>query len=82
MRYETRLPWATRLFRELRAVNEIRPFKLVFLLGKSDFREAQRELTEALDSADMKALLDFLGSPPTIRIAQSHHDRWDFLDFL
>ena len=81
VRYETHLPWAGTLFRELRAVNEVRPFKLVFLLEMSDSWEAQQELMEALDSAATKALLDFLDSPPTIRISQTHHYRWDLLDF-
>jgi len=80
MRWETHLPWVA-LFRELRAVNKVRPFKLVFLLEMPNFYEARRELTEVLDSAVTKAHLDFLDSPPTIRIAQSSQYRWDFLDF-
>lgn len=80
-RSEVRLPWADTLFGELRMVNEVRPFKLVFLLGMSDFWEAQRELEEALDWVATDGLLDFLDSPPTIRIAQSRHYRWDFLNF-
>jgi len=80
-RCDTRLPWAVTFFRELRGVNEVRRFKLVFLLGMSDFLEAQRELTEALDWATTNSLLDFLDSPPAIRISQSRHYKWGFLDF-
>lgn len=80
-RYETRLPWAVPLFVELRAMNEIRRFKLVFLLETLGCLEAQKELVEVLDSVTALGLLDFLDSPPTIRIARLRHYKWDFLDF-
>ena len=79
--YETRLPWAVPLFVELRAMNEVRPFKLVFLLETLGYSEARRELEEALDTVTALGLLDFLDSPPTIRIARLRHYKWDFLDF-
>ena len=50
-------------------MNEVRRFKLVFLLRAPDPCEARRELLEAIESATAKGLLDFLDSPPTIRIA-------------
>ena len=81
MLYEIRLPWAATLFKELRAANEVRPFKLVLLLRMSHFHEAQKELKADLESAAMKVLLNFLDSPPTIRFTQSPHYRWDFFDF-
>jgi len=49
-------------------MNELRPFDLVFLLEVLDFRQAQRELLETLDLVTAKGLLDFLDSPPTIRV--------------
>ena len=53
------------LFEALRAMNEVRPFKLVFLLqGK-----ARQKLAETLDSVAAKGFLNFLDSPPTIRLA-------------
>jgi len=65
------------LFETLRAMNRIRPFKLVFSIPVSDFfqgemrriflGEVRRKLTEALDSVAADGLLDFLDSPPTIR---------------
>ena len=75
--FETCLPWALLFFQALRTMNEVRPFKLVFLLEVLDFREAQQELMEALDSATAKGHLDFLNSPPTIRKAQPVPRGWD-----
>ena len=75
--FETCLPWAPLFFEALRTMNEVRPFKLVFLLEVTDFLEAQQELAEALDSATTRGLLDFLGSPPTIRRAQLIPRGWD-----
>ena len=51
-------------------MNEVRPFKLVFLLLVPDLLqgEAQRKLAEILDSAVAKGFLDFLDFPPTIRV--------------
>ena len=68
----TRLPKEVTLFEVLRAMNGIRPFKLVFLLELPDClqEEAGRKLVEALDSVTAKGFLDFLDSPPTIRRTQ------------
>ena len=79
--YETCLPWAVPLFRELRAINEVRRFKLVFFLETSGCLGAQEELVKALDTVTAQGLLDFLDSPPTIRIARICDYRWNFLDF-
>lgn len=56
-------------FKMLRWVNEVRPFKLVFLLDvpHPSRVEARRELVGALDWVVAEGLLDFLDSPPTIR---------------
>jgi len=63
------------LFETLGKMNEVRPFKLVFLLDVwgSPREEARRKLAGALDLVATKGLLDFLGSPPTIRWVGSHH---------
>ena len=63
------LPSEVGLFEMLREVNEVRPLKLVFLLEvpHSPKGEARRELARALDWVATEGLLDFLGSPPTIR---------------
>lgn len=59
------------LFEALRAMTRVRPFKLVFLLEAEDCirGEAQRMLVGALESVIAKGLLDFLDSPPTVRLA-------------
>jgi len=80
-RYEARLPWAVPLFRELHVMNEVRRFKLVFFLKMLGCLEAQRKLAEVLHSVTALGLLDFLDSPPTIRMARPHHYSWDFLNF-
>ena len=56
------------LFETLGKMNEVRPFKLVFLTVASVFsREKVRwELAEALDFVIAEGLLDFLDSPPTM----------------
>jgi len=41
---------------------------IVFLLEVFDFRDAERELTEALEFAAAKGFLSFLDRPPTIRV--------------
>ena len=66
-------------FDTLRTMNEIRPFKLVFLLTVLDrFREeAQQKLVGALDSVTARGLLDFLDSPPTIRSTGIYESGWD-----
>ena len=66
----TRLPSDVMLSEALRAMNEIRPFKLVFLFLVLDRfqQEARRKLAEALDSVAANGYLDFLDSPPTVRV--------------
>jgi hypothetical protein len=65
----TRLPSEVPFFETLRTMNEVRPFKLVFLLEAPEKNrgEAQRMLTEALDLVTARGLLDFLDFPPIIR---------------
>ena len=60
-------------------MNEVRPFGLVFLLeGPHVGRwEAGPVLKGNLDSAITQGLFDFLGKPPTIRMAQSSYYGWD-----
>jgi len=57
-------------FETLRTMTRVRPFDLVFLLTVLDDlqEEARRRLMEVLDSAVGKRRLNFLGSPPTIRM--------------
>jgi len=65
-----RLPLDITLFETLHTMNEVRPFKLVFLvrvLGSAQV--AQRKLAEALDQVDEQGFLDFLDFPPTVRWA-------------
>ena len=63
-----RLPWDAELFATLRTMNELRPFKLVFLpeVSGCSREQARWELTEAPDSVTADKRLHFLGSPPTI----------------
>ena len=79
-RYETHLPWAAELFRMLGGMKEARHIKLVFSLETSDPLEARSELAEALYSATVTGLLDFLDSPPTIHVVRFCPYRRDFLD--
>ena len=74
--FDTCSPWALLSFEALHTMNEVRPFKLVFLLEVLDFLETKQELAEVLDSANAKGLLDFLDSPPTVRRAQSAPRGW------
>ena len=60
------LPQQVSLFGTLRTVNEIRPFKLAFLLDVSE-GEVLRKLVGELDLVATNGFLDFLDSPPTIR---------------
>ena len=64
-----RLPSEVTLFETLRTMNEIRTFKLVFLLVAPDLHRenARRKLAGALHLAVAGGLFDFLDSPPTIR---------------
>ena len=77
------LPFPVTFFSALRWMNEVRHFKLVFLLLAADpyVCYGRQELAEALDSVTAKGLLDFLDSPPTIRVARPRHFKWDLLDF-
>jgi len=77
------LPLPVMLFGVLRRVNEVRRFRLVFLLVVEvrDLYDGRRELAETLDSVTTKGHLDFLNSPPTIRIARPRYFKWDILDF-
>jgi hypothetical protein len=65
------LPLEDALFETLRAMSEIRPFKLVFSLGVSDYcqNHVRQKLEETLGSATQRGLLHFLDSPPVIRRA-------------
>lgn len=66
------------LVKTLRAMNEIKPFKLVFLLEVSDSSrgEGLQWSAEALELMVVEGIFDFLGSPPTIRIARSRNYEW------
>jgi len=66
------LPHEAELFETLDRMNTVRPFKLVFLLEVSDtLRDSARQMvTEMLDIVAARGLLDFLDSPPTVRIAR------------
>jgi len=79
--YVDRIPQEVTLFETLRKMNEVRRFKLVFLVEAENARHARRELETALVSVAAKGLLDFLDSPPTIRTARPRYYKWDFLDF-
>jgi len=63
------------MFEMLRAMNEVRPFKLVFSLEVSDLARpgARLDLARGLEFVTAKGLLNFLDSPPTIRIAPPEH---------
>ena len=65
----TYLPSEIPLWETLRTMNQIRPFKLVFLLAVLDLfqEEARRKLEGPLDSMAARGLLKFLDSPPIIR---------------
>ena len=78
--YAVHLPTEVTLFKTLRRMREIRPFKLVFLLEASDFHQEQvrRELVEALDLISASNSLNFLTSEPTIRITRPRNYLWDF----
>jgi len=84
----TRFPWNPVLFQTLRTMREVRPFELVFLLdmnsphlrhgeARRNVVEALRKFTKALDSVIAKGLLDFLDSPPTIRLTGPRYYGWD-----
>lgn len=66
------------LFETLRMMNEVRPFRLVFLLEIAYFyqEEVRRGLVEALALITPKGPLDFLDSPPTIRLGTIVSNPW------
>ena len=85
------LPREAMMFQTLRKMYEVRPFKLVFSFegpppvpreGRSVPAGVRRKLEKTLESVATKGFLDFLDSPPTIRVAtRVRHDEWDFPDF-
>ena len=77
-----RIPLVIVLCEGLRELNEIRPFKLVFSFEgpHSSPEEARCVLARCLRSATARGLLDFLDSPPTIRIARPRRLGWDPVD--
>lgn len=64
------------VFVALPAMNEVRPFELVFLvLHSSAFslsQEARQVFKRNVQLATAKGLFDFLSSPPTLRIASPY----------
>jgi len=78
----TYLPQKVALFDTLRAMNKVRRFKLVFLIDTLDgHRWARQALAEALKLVIACGFVDFLDSPPTIRVAEDRYSEWDFLGF-
>lgn len=69
----TQLPQEVRLFETLHRMNEIRPFKLEFLLVVLDPAQVEplRKFAAAIDLVAANGLLGFLDSPPTIRVKRS-----------
>jgi hypothetical protein len=67
------------LFETLRTMNQVRPFRLVFLVAEPGpfWEVARQRVVEALDSATARGLLKFLDSPHTIRSARTHEQGWD-----
>jgi hypothetical protein len=74
-----RLPSEVTLFETLRAMNKVRPFKLVFLLmaPRLSLREAHQKFAGAFDSVIARGLFDFLNSPPTFRSGRFREHWWD-----
>ena len=75
--YTIVLPQDVTFVKTLRAMNEVRPFKLVFLLV-SDYPQMEvlrRSAEEALESTVARGSFDFLDSPPIVRITRSRHHR-------
>jgi len=85
------LPQEVAMFQTLREMHRIRPFKLVFLFegpyyalrgGKLELVDPRQDLEKAVDDAVSKGFLNFLDSPPTIRInARSRYYDWTLSDF-
>lgn len=64
----SRLPSDVAFFETLRKANEIRPFKLVFVLGvlNSYPKDIRCRFAEVLDQVTVKGYLNFLDYPPSI----------------
>lgn len=88
----TYLPREVMLFQTLRKMHGVRPFELVFSFESPCFvkwgglfqptAETRLVLEEALGDVASRGFLDFLNSPPTIRVTTlSRHYEWDFPDF-
>ena len=74
----TYLNCAVMEFEALHGMHRVKPFKLVVLLEVPDSLQWDTEwrLGFALDSVTAKGLLDFHGSPPTVRITRLRQVRW------
>ena len=68
----TSLPSDIAFFKTLSMMNEVRPFKLGFLLQvhSPPSREGRLRLERAVESLTETGRLDFLNSPTTIRVVQ------------
>lgn len=72
-----KIPSEIALFHTLRKMNEIKRFKLIFLLRILDWSQGeQRAFEEVLESVAAKGLLDFLETPHTIRAEGVTHYQW------
>ena len=69
----TRLLSDTASFETLRMLNEVRPFKLVFLLQALDrpSTEVRQSLDSSFRSTVVEGLFDFLDSPPDIHFVRA-----------
>lgn len=74
------LPQNVTLFETLRKMNQVKPFKLVFLSEVPDGWYARRRLEEGLDLVTTKGFVDFLDSPPTVRTTRALYSEWDLLN--
>jgi len=79
------IAYDVRLAQTLQMMHKVRPFKLVFLFEgpySSGPVDRRREMMEAVDDAVSKGFLDFLDSPPTVRItAPSRYYDWKISEF-
>lgn len=68
----TSLPLDVTFFETLRMMNEVRSFRLVFLLQvhSPPARDGRLRLERTVESLTEKGLLDFLTSPATVRVVQ------------
>lgn len=75
----TQLPQGGGLFGALRTMNEVRRFKLVFLLEVADPDEVGPRwgFSEASNLVTVNGPLTFLDSPPTTRVVRSRYCDWD-----